>query len=484
MELQYLKQRRVLVVGCGLTGASVVRYLGRNGIAFDLVGQRACDELGKPSDGLDDWLQQGQVFDVLDEELSCAYDILVLSPGFPRASAPIVAALVADVEVIGDIELFADTVEAPVIAVTGSNGKSTVVSWLASVATRCGVHAVACGNIGKPALDALDTEVELYVLELSSYQLESTTSLKALTATVLNVSDDHLDRYDSMEHYAAVKRAIYRQASLRIVNADDKRTWPNADEISTASVAYTHSNRAATVASEQRFTLASQTLPGAGEGATVVDADLSGPSNSRWHRESESNVHWLCRDRRRLLDQATLNLPGEHNVSNALAVLALLEPLALPEPEMLTALAAYRGLPHRTEFIGERDGVRWYNDSKGTNVDACAKAIRAMPGPVVLIAGGIGKGADFAPLRFPVAAYVHTAILIGVDAPRIASALDGSTRLMQAATLDEAIAMAHDVAHEGDVVLLSPACASFDMFDNFEHRGDCFKSSVREVLAA
>jgi len=192
----------------------------------------------------------------------------------------------------------------------------------------------------------------------------------------------------------------------------------------------------------------------------------------------------LCREGRRLVEQTDLKLPGEHNASNALAVLALLEPLRLPEDKMLAALLEYRGLPHRTEFIGERDGVRWYNDSKGTNVDACAKAIRAMPGPVILIAGGIGKGADFSPLRSHVEACVHTVVLIGVDAPQIAAALGESARVIRVDSLDKAVSTAHELASAGDVVLLSPACSSFDMFNDFEHRGDCFKSAVREVLAA
>jgi len=450
MMPEILKDRRVLIVGCGVTGASVARFLYARDVPFDLV-----DEGVVPAQELAEELAQSAVFSVIDAALLKQYDVLVLSPGIARAHTAVSAAIKHGVLVIGDLELFAQVVTAPVIAVTGSNGKSTVVAWLSSVASAVGVHAVPCGNIGVPALDALDESVELYVLELSSYQLESTKSLQPLCATVLNISDDHMDRYASIEDYASVKRSIYQRAAWCVLNSDDSRTWPPAsnDEI----------------------------VP---QGCFSLTSDCHAENMTCWHRTDSGSVVSLCRDSQPLIDQTALRLPGNHNIANALAVLALLEPLNLAPDAVLAALLKWNGLAHRTEYIAEYEGVRWYNDSKGTNVDACINAVLAMPGPVVLIAGGIGKGADFSPLCDVIRAHVHTLVLIGRDAALLADVLEGCAEIVHADTLQHAVSVAAERARVGDVVLLSPACSSFDMFKNFIDRGEQFTAAVKARCAA
>lgn len=445
MSPRELQDKRVLIVGYGVTGASVARFLASRDIGFDVADE--CDEDTAQTLAVSLGCQVHTRFEL---SLFSDYSLLVLSPGVPRAHSAVAAALEAGIEVIGDIELFAGVVEVPVIAVTGSNGKSSVVTWVAQVLQSAGIKALACGNIGQPALDSLNESADVIILELSSYQLESTRSLKPLVATVLNISDDHLDRYTDIEHYAAVKRSIYQGAGHCVANLDDERTWPDVD---TAGCDY--------------FTLATD------------DAN-----KARWHRSLKEGVLWLCDEHYALLPQSELSVPGDHNAANALAVLALIEALAIPFTALQEGLTSFSGLPHRTEFLGEHAGVRWYNDSKGTNVDACIKAIRAMPGPVVLIAGGISKDADFTPMRRVLEEQVRVMVLIGRDRDVMAKQLADSTTILKADSLRDAVALCRQQAQSGDAVLLSPACSSFDMFRNFEDRGMQFAAAVEEVLAA
>jgi len=448
MHPHLLKSKRILVVGYGATGASVVRFLMLHGLSFEVADEgdsKMCRELSKTLDCA--------VYEQFTGELFVKFDVLLLSPGVPRSHDAIQRALEAGVKVIGDIELFAGVVEAPVIAVTGSNGKSTVVSWIVQALEGAGINAVACGNIGLPALDSLNKGVDVYVLELSSYQLESTHSLKPLAASVLNVSDDHLDRYTDIEHYASVKRSVYAQAKHCVFNQDDTRTWVQSDDELSGS--------------SERFTLSAEPEIGV-----------------RWHRTQKEGDWWLCDDHYALLAQHNLSVPGEHNVANALAVLALIAPLEVPFTALREGILSFYGLPHRSEYLGESSGVRWYNDSKGTNIDASSKAIQAMPGPVVLIAGGISKGADFSLMRDVVSQYVKLVILIGQDRNQIHDQLMGSADILLADNLRGAVLIAKQHSVSGDVVLLSPACSSFDMFRNFEDRGEQFAATVEEVLAA
>lgn len=443
-----LKTQRVLIVGYGVTGASVARFLIRRHLAFDIVDEGNEKSASKLAQDLN-----CQVYTEFNAELFKRYNVLVLSPGIPRSTPAVVQALQAGVDVIGDIELFADVVDKPVIAVTGSNGKSTVVAWIAHALQSTGLNAIACGNIGQPALDCLLSSADVYVLELSSYQLESTRSLKPLSAAVLNVSDDHLDRYDDIDHYAAVKRTILKTAEHCVVNRDDVRTWPQVD-------------------SEQAI------------GCEYFSLSLSQANQARWHQSETDKQIWLCDNHVALLARDELPLPGNHNVANALAVVALIEPLAVPFKTLKKGLISFTGLPHRSEYLGEQDGVRWYNDSKGTNIDACSKAVLAMPGPVILIAGGISKGADFNPLREIVEQRVRLLVLIGRDRDLIEKQLAGVSEIVMADDLREAVSISQRRSRRGDVVLLSPACSSFDMFENFEDRGEQFSTAVQEVLAA
>jgi len=452
MNIAHLQNKRALVIGLGATGSSVVRYLKRHNIHFDVVDERA-----EPSEELSQQLLGADFHQTLTAELCVNYDVLVLSPGVPRSHTAVQQALSQGVPVIGDIELFVGAIgDAPVVAVTGSNGKSTVVSWIAHVLKQCNKQVVLCGNIGLPALDAIDANAEVYVLELSSYQLESTESLQTVSSTVLNISDDHMDRYDSIDSYAAVKRKIYSGSQTVVFNQDDERTWLSDDLASSCGNVVAFSMHSGTSAVYQ--------LQPAANDSSVKEL-------------------WLSRGEDRLVNSALLPIPGDHNVANALAVIALLEPIALDDKKMVAALLEFNGLEHRTEFVRERHNVRWYNDSKGTNVDACENAILAMSAPVVLIAGGLGKGAEFSALKKTVAKHVKAAVLIGEDAPIIAEAFAGSTAIVMANTLTEAVEQSAALAESGDVVLLSPACSSFDMFDNFEQRGIAFKAAV-EALAA
>ncbi len=498
---------RPLIVGCGLTGASVARHLARAGVAFDAAdaapgGARAAllAALGDVDATLERALERARFHDAL--EASEAYDVLLLSPGIPRAHAAVRAALARGATVVGDIELFAGAAPAArTVAVTGSNGKSTVVAWLAHALRGAGIDARECGNIGVPALDALVPTPEgsapvpgrridstVYVLELSSYQLESTRSLAPLVACVLNVSEDHLDRYDSIEHYGAVKRHVYAHAVAAICNDDDARTRPDgrAADATFAAAPPTRGAARAGAAGPVRWHLGDA----ANDAANGSDAGTTGATDRP--RDEASGQGWLCRDGASLVARSGLRPPGRHNALNALAVLALGEATldALGDADagtrarLMHALQGWGGLAHRTELVHEACGVRWYDDSKGTNVDACAKAIEAMPGPVVLIMGGLSKGADFAPLAPLVRERVRTVVLIGRDRAEIARALEGAAPLHEAETLEAAVGVARDAARAGDAVLLSPACASFDMFRNFEERGRRFAAAARAEVAA
>lgn len=438
---------RLLVVGLGKTGCSVCRFLHEQRLAFDAVDNRDNPPLLIEAKR---WIGDGRVYQSFSAELFSQYDVLIVSPGIAISTPSIQSAIDSGVEVIGDVELFARAVAAPVIAVTGSNGKSTVVAWLDSVLKETSLHAVLCGNIGEPVLSSLDDSADVYIVELSSFQLETTFSLKPLSATVLNVSEDHMDRYDNLEHYAAVKRKIYRYSENLVINAEDAHTWPLED-------------------------------PGALTGVIRFGAER--PVGSGLGLRQHEGASWLATVDSIIIAEQDLPLPGLHNVLNALAVIALLRPLGLTQQEITNGLKAFTGLPHRTQLVREIAGVRWYNDSKGTNVDACEKAIGAMAGPVILIMGGQGKDADFSSLRGIVKQHVKTLILMGQDAAIIAAALRDIVEPLDATDMSDAVTQAARRAEPGDVVLLSPACASFDMFDSFEHRGDAFIQAVQQVAA-
>jgi UDP-N-acetylmuramoylalanine--D-glutamate ligase len=380
----------------------------------------------------------------LDQRLLEGAEAIVVSPGIAARGGFFDAARERGVPVFGDIELFARAARAPVVGITGTNGKSTVTSLVGLMAENAGRRTRVGGNLGEPALELLDPSAELYVLELSSYQLDTTESLTLAAATVLNVSPDHLDRYGTLAEYAASKARIFRRCATAVLNADDPQV---------AAMGQLAGRRL-------RFSLAAS-------------------SNAEYHLVREGAREWLAREREPLLPLDELKLAGRHNAANALAALALGEALELPRASMLKALREFKGLSHRSEWVADIAGVRYVDDSKGTNVGATIAAVSGFSGPLLLIAGGEGKGQDFRPLTAALRGKLKRALLIGRDARVLGEALREVCPIDYCATLEAAVAEAARHARAGDTVLLSPACASLDMFRDFAHRGEVYAAAVR-----
>ena len=435
-----------VIVGLGTTGLSCARYLHALGWRLAVTDTRLAPPQLAALSALDSSIpvRLGGLDATLLAEAIC----VVVSPGVPLAGAFFAEAQRQQLQIVGDIELFARAAAAPVAGITGTNGKSTVTTLLARMAQRAGLKVRTGGNLGEPALDLLHASAELYVLELSSYQLETTSSLNCRAATVLNVSPDHLDRYGSLESYAAAKARIFARCDTAVINLDDPLV-----------LAMPRSVRR-TLSFSLRASIGADYALGSREGA--------------W---------WLARAGTPLLPVAALKVKGLHNAANALAALALGEALALPLPVMLSELAEFAGLPHRSQWVAEVGGVSYVDDSKGTNVGATLAAVAGMAGPLVMIAGGDGKNQDFTPLAAAFRGKVRHAVLIGRDAARIAAALAGVCTLETSATLPQAVQAAARAARPGDTVLLSPACASLDMFRDYAHRGAVFAQAVQELAA-
>ena len=450
----------VLVVGLGETGLSCIRHLA--GIRGRMIAvdsrerppRRAAVESEFP--GVE--VRCGR----FDASLFGAAAEIVVSPGVSVREPALRAAAARGVPIAGDIELFARAADAPVVAVTGSNGKSTVASLLAEMARRAGMRVGAGGNLGPPALSLLGRNCELYVLELSSFQLETTDSLRPAAATVLNVSPDHMDRYESLDDYVAAKRRVLAGGAVIVENLDDPlAASPGGGRRRTIGFSMGEHPRA-------RWYVA-----GTGDAARIMRRGASGSAGG-----GSTGAGVVPVD--------AVPLPGLHNVANALAAFALGDAIGLDAGAMAAALRAYAGLPHRCETVAVRRGVRWINDSKGTNVGATVAAIEGLGarGPLVLIAGGLGKGADFSPLLAPAKRHVRCAVLIGRDAPRLDAVLSRGTEVRHAPDLAAAVDAAARTARAGDSVLFSPACASFDMFESFEARGDAFRRLVFERVGS
>ncbi|MCA1798643.1 MAG: UDP-N-acetylmuramoyl-L-alanine--D-glutamate ligase [Xanthomonadaceae bacterium] len=435
---------RALIVGLGATGLSAARWLASRGAAVAVTDSR---ERPPGLQALQESLPDAALFIGGFSQLALDHaDMLVLSPGVPLSDPFVRQAEARGLPVIGDIELFARAAAAPVIAVTGSNGKSTVTTLLGMMAERAGIDVRVGGNLGTPALDLLGVdEPELYVLELSSFQLETTASLDASAAAVLNVSADHLDRYAGIDAYAAAKARIWSGTGAVIANRDDPLC-------------------AALVPPHREVTWFGLTPPRAdGEyGLRTVDG-----------------VPWLCCGEEQLMRLDALKMAGLHNAANALAALALGAAAGMPPAPMVQVLEQFGGLPHRMEWVAERDGTAWYNDSKATNVGATLAAVAGFDRPLVLIVGGDGKGQDFAPLAEALRGKAHDVVVIGRDAERIGAALQAVCTVHTASDMAAAVRAASRVARPGDGVLLSPACSSLDMFENFEARGRAFAEAVR-----
>ena len=439
--------RKVLVLGLGDTGLSCIRWLSSRGAVIRAADSRAAPPgLGEVRSG---YPQVDARAGSLDKTLLEGMDTVVASPGLALREPVLQAAARRGIEILGDVEIFAREVrggKARVIGITGTNGKSTVTALAGEMCRAAGLDTVVAGNIGLPVLDALEqgAAADLYVIELSSYQLETTSSLELEAAAMLNLTQDHMDRYDSMADYARAKQRIFMHAKRRVVNRDDPRSRAMGD-------------------------------------ADAFSFGLSQPRNGNEWGLDQSRTHILRGDVE-VVDLGDMAITGLHNAANAMAAHALASTLVLPPRALQQAMTGFTGLPHRVELVARAKGVSFYDDSKGTNVGASVAALEGFRERVVLIAGGDGKGQDFAPLLPAVKAHARAVVLIGRDAPAIAAALvDANVALANATSMQEAVEASYALAHSGDAVLLSPACASFDMFRNYAHRGDVFAEAARGI---
>jgi UDP-N-acetylmuramoylalanine--D-glutamate ligase len=436
---------RALVLGLGRTGLSAARYLDRKGLTVRVADTRVnppgVDALRADVPAAE--LQTGAFSPSLLDDVAQ----VVISPGLSLQEAVVQEALERGLPVVGDIELFAREARAPIAAITGTNGKSTVTTLVAELANAGGRRAVAGGNLGDPALDLLARPTpDLYVLELSSFQLETTHSLHTVTSAVLNVTPDHMDRYASLEAYGAAKARIFDGCDVAVINADDPVV---------------------------------RGMPRPGQSVVSFSLESHAADYTLEHRPAPM----IVRRGEPLLPLAAMRLQGLHNAANAMAALALAEALELPLAPALDALCAFAGLPHRSQWVADVGGVRYVNDSKGTNVGATLAAVRGLAGPLVVIAGGDGKNQDFSELREAFRGKVRHVVLIGRDAPALAATLAGVCATERASDMPAAVRAAQAVAQPGDTVLLSPACASLDMFRDYSHRGDEFTATVRSLAA-
>jgi len=438
-----VQQFPYIIMGMGQTGSACARFLQRQQIAFHIMDSRSQPpNLAALQAAIPNLNYSVGGFDAA---LLAAAATVIISPGLPNDLPALAAAKAKQVPIISEIELFARFANAPVVAITGSNGKSTVTTLLGEMAQQAGWRVPVGGNLGTPALDLLsDTVVDSYFLELSSFQLEATFSLNARAATVLNLSADHMDRYPDMAAYAAAKQRIFRGDGTLVLNADDPAVAAMA------------------IAGRQQLTFS----------VSDPQADL--------HIRRHAGEAYFCHADQLLAPVSALRLQNTVMYANALAALALGTAIALPVPAMGAALAAFRGLPHRCEWVATYRGVEWINDSKGTNVGATLAAIQGMSKRIVLIAGGDGKGADFSPLA-GIVGQLRAAILIGQDAEKIAAVLKDETQVVYATCLETAVQQAASLAQADDVVLLSPACASLDMFKNYLERGQVFVEAVKRL---
>ena len=383
-----------------------------------------------------------------DERLLEGATEIIASPGVSLREPFIIEAARRGLPIIGDIELFAREAQAPVAAITGTNGKSTVTTLVAKMAETAGKRVLAGGNLGRPALELLtEPTPELYVLELSSFQLDTTHSLRTAAATVLNVTPDHMDRYDSIEAYAESKARIFDRCDTAVVNLDDPLVRVMG-----------------------------------GEGKVLGFSLIKDPDAEYYAVERGDDVALMYKDEPLTL-MSQLKITGLHNAANALAAIAMADALGISRAASIEALRQFPGLAHRSQWVADVRGVRYVDDSKGTNVGATLAAVAGMPGSLIVIAGGQGKGQDFAPLAPAFRNKVRHVVLIGQDAKLIAAALEGVCTMEFASDMDSAVHACARVAQPGETVLLSPACASLDMFKDYAHRGDVFAAAVRSLPA-
>jgi UDP-N-acetylmuramoylalanine--D-glutamate ligase len=443
--------RKTAILGMGATGVSVASFLASRDMPFDFSDSR-----NEPPniDLIKANHPQAEVsLGAFDADYLCRYDRLIVSPGISLDEPALVKAKAQGVELLGDFELFLEQAQAPVIAITGSNGKSTVTALLGKMAEDSGISVGIGGNIGTPMLDLLDESHTLYVIEVSSFQLELLNDARGAISCLLNISPDHLDRYKNLQQYHSAKHRIFRGASKVVINREDVLTRP----------------------------LISTQIP-------MISFGLNQPDLGSFGILEGIKNGYLSYGIERLMRVDQVALKGSHNIANTLAALALGYSVDLPMQGMLDTLKTFKGLPHRCQTIAEVNSVSFINDSKATNVGATIAAIKGLGNRdsknIILIAGGQAKGQEFSALASEIAASVKLTILIGENAEQFASILQDSSEYQYSDSLDGAVNQANQYADSGDTVLLSPACASFDMFDGFEHRGHCFEMAVEGLSKA
>jgi len=438
-----------VVAGLGISGVAAVNFLHEHGYRVAVTDSR------KTPPGHDQIPSDVQTsFGQLDQELLLQAEEIVISPGLDPQLPEIQAAIAQGIAVVSEIQILRRFTDKPIMAITGSNAKSTVTTLIGLMAKDAGVKVAVGGNLGRPALDLTKDDPELYILELSSFQLETTSNLHAEVAVILNMSEDHLDRHGDMMGYHTAKHRIFQGVKKVVYNRDDSLTRP----------------------------LVPDATPMQSFGLNAPDMNQYGIL-----KENDGTM-WLARGRERILKSSEMYIQGTHNVANALACLALGEAIGLPLASMLDTLKTFKGLEHRCEFVKEVQGVRYYNDSKGTNIgatlaaiDGLGAAIEPQQGKIAIILGGQGKGQDFTALRDALSKYAKLAVLIGEDRAVIEKAIAGTTTLLHAASLQEAVELCQQHTQAHDVVLLSPACASFDMFKGYSERGHQFVECVNTL---
>ena len=446
MGHQAAKKIAKVIVGLGQTGYSCVRFFEQRNIPVAVTDSR--DDPPFKQQCQQNYPNIPLYLGGFDHDLLCQAEEIIVSQGVSLQQPALMAAANAGIPIISDIEVFALATDKPIVAITGSNGKSTVTTLLGEMAKAVGVNAKVGGNLGPPALDLLLTDnPDLYILEVSNFQLETTYSLQAKVACILNITPDHLDRYRDFSEYVAAKQRIYRHCHSAVFNRDDDKTWVK----STHTISF---------------------------GSDAPPANMFGLCDDNQH-------YYLAKGETLLMPAHHMALTGRMQWLNALAALAIADALGWPLPPLCDVLKTFSGLPHRCEPIRFHKGVNWINDSKGTNTGATRAALKGIgegvAGKLVWIAGGDGKQADFSVLQQVVETYVSDVILFGQDAMQMAQAISGAASISFAKDLAQAVMMAEQQAEEGDAVLLSPACASFDMFKNFQERGDVFRRLVMEL---
>lgn len=440
------KLGKTMIAGLGKTGYACANFLAQKNIYADIVDSRGTPpyltELQKNLPDLR--LSLGSFPKNLPDDV----ELLIVSPGVSYKEPFIRNAITEGKRVVSDIELFSYYAEAPVVAITGSNGKSTVTTLIGEIIRAAELKVQVGGNLGTPAVELLlGPRPDFYVLEVSSFQLDLTHYFPVSAAVVMNVTQDHMDRYDSIDEYASSKQKIYRDTKVAIVNKDDPIVL--SMDTGEAEIFYFSKNE---------------------------------PEEGEWGLRMLQGERWLCFGRQAMLSATELRISGLHNQINLLAAFALTYAINIPEKAMLEAGRKFQGLPHRCQLINESEGIKWFNDSKATNVGAAIAAINGMYEPIVLIAGGDGKGADFSSLVSAAQNKVRVAILLGRDARKIEEVLRGVIEIVRVNTMKEAVQAASNIAKYGDCVLLAPACASLDMYNSYEERGDDFSNCVRKLL--